>query len=1442
MKSRLLVLVAVAFFAVSFVLMPMYAQKSGQTTPPSGGKGGKPPGAGKGDGSRMDSHGGPVPVFAKASQFSESQPLKSLPVNVPKLVLAPRDKEGNEPGDEVNPENAEAIRNISPTATRTPDAALQNNPALPNVIPGPTVNFEGIPGLTGVLPPDTNGDIGPNHYVELVNDLNGTLVQVFNPLTGASIAGPFLLGSLFTGFPQANGSGDPVVLYDQMADRWLLSEFAFTSTSSGNYHMSIAVSKTADPTGAYYLYDFTVPTQNFPDYPKFGVWPDGYYMTVNQFFLGGAFNGAGAYSFERNKMLIGDPTASLLYFDLNLTSFPEGLGGMLPTDFDGLTPPPAGAPNVFMYFTANEFGDPADGLRAYNFHSDFVTPANSTFLERTESSLASPIPVAAFDPITPNGRTDVPQISPGVSVDSIADRLMHRLQYRNFGSSERWTVNHTVDASGDPSAAVFRAGVRFYELSRTTGNSNPISVVNQATFAPLGPGPGNEPLHRWMGSSALDNSGDIAVGYSVSSTTREPEIRWAGRLFNDPANMLAQGEALVFDGTGVETGTFNRWGDYSAMTVDPDDDCTFYYAQQYYATNGVSNWHTRIASFAFPSCVAPQQGMASGQITICSGGPLANALVTFTGGPSDGYSVATDASGNFSRKLSPGTYTATITAPTFGTVVVPGVMVTDGGNVVINNCLQGAAVLMAAGSAVVAETCTPTNGVIDPGETVTVSLCVKNTGGAATTALMGTLRSSGGVANIQPLNPQDYGAIPPDGTTIVCRNFTFTAAGTCGGQITATLDFSDGGNPLGSVTYNFTLGVQAVVLSENFDGVTAPALPAGWTTTFVNGAANCTPTGTCALGSNWTTATTNTPPSAPNAAFHNDVTCVTDNFLVTPPINIVSNAQLTFSQARNIESTFDGTVLEVSTNGGSTWTDVITNGGSFVSNGYNGAISANFLSPIAGRMAWTGLSGGSTAAPAYITSVVNLGPNVDGQTINLRWRLATDCSVAASGLNGQWIDNVSVTGAFQCCTDGTTCLITCPPDQVVSNDPDQCGAVVNYPAPTTTGSCGFIVCTPASGSFFPVGTTTVTCAAAAATRPSGGGTCPPATITGVLGSGSQDWPSVSGTQTGRLNRNGIASSCAVPKSCLIFDSAPGRAFDAYTFHNNSGATACVNVTLNVLEQTNSNYQVDAYLGSFDPANICTNYLADPGFSSGTPPTPIAMTFNVPDGMDFILDVHTTNPGEIGGAYELMLSGDTFCIPSGGGSPGQCSFLVTVNDTQPPLITCPANIAAVTDQSACTVSAGCQTVNYPAPTATDNCPGVVVACNPPAGSCFPTGVTTVTCTATDASGNTAQCSFSVTTFDVALQDDSNPSTILLWNSLTGSYRFCCNGTTYTGVGSATRQGCVFTLQHNPSDRRVLGRVDKAVHSGTASLQAPPSKLRCSITDRDTRNDTNLTSCQ
>ncbi len=399
------------------------------------------------------------------------------------------------------------------------------------------------------------------------------------------------------------------------------------------------------PPAAYFLYDFITPGNNFPDYPHFGVWPDAYYMTTNQFFFGGSFNGAGAFAFERAKMLVGNPAAAMIYFNLDFASHPEGIGGLLPADLDGVSAPPAGAPNPMAYFTANEFGEPADAIRLFNFHADFAVPANSTFLERP----GSPLPVAAFNPITPSGQDDIPQPPPsGASsmLDAIADRLMFRLQYRNRGGFESLVVDHTVDADA---TAAFRAGVRYYEL-RNGALGGVYAVNEQATFSP-------DATHRWMGSAAIDHQGNLAVGFSASSAAVFPSIRYAGRLTTDPPNGLFQGEATLIAGTGVQTSTNSRWGDYSALTVDPVDDCTFWYTTEYYtaASQAASSvgWLTRVGSFKFPSCTARATGTLVVNVTMCSSGtPVQNALVKVN----SALWGATGTSGSFTAKLDPGVY------------------------------------------------------------------------------------------------------------------------------------------------------------------------------------------------------------------------------------------------------------------------------------------------------------------------------------------------------------------------------------------------------------------------------------------------------------------------------------------------------------------------------------------------------------------------------------------------------------------------------------------------------------------------------------------------------------------------------------------------------------------------------------------------------------------
>jgi hypothetical protein len=410
-------------------------------------------------------------------------------------------------------------------------------------------------------PPDTNGAVGATQYVQWVN----ADFAVFNKSNGALVAGPVAGNVLWSGFGggcELNNDGDPVVLYDKIASRWVMSQFSVSTTP---YLQCVAVSSGPDATGTWYRYAFQY--SDFDDYPKMGVWPDAYYETFNMFLNGQTFVGADVCAFDRNKMLSGQAATQIC--------FQQGVsvGGLLPADLDGATLPPPGSPNYVVNFGSN-------ALDLYKFHVDFANPANSTFAGPTV------IPVAAFTPLCGGGSGCVPQPGTTTKLDSLADRLMYRLAYRNFGSYESLVVNQSVAVAGS-------GGVRWYEIQAPNGT--PV-VAQQGTYAP-------DSDYRWMGSVAMDKAGDLALGYSLSSSSTYPSIAVAGRLPTDPPGAL-ETATTVIAGSGSQTPGLSRWGDCSSMTVDPTDDCTFWYTNEYLVSNGVWNWNTRIASFQFPECSA----------------------------------------------------------------------------------------------------------------------------------------------------------------------------------------------------------------------------------------------------------------------------------------------------------------------------------------------------------------------------------------------------------------------------------------------------------------------------------------------------------------------------------------------------------------------------------------------------------------------------------------------------------------------------------------------------------------------------------------------------------------------------------------------------------------------------------------------------------------------
>jgi len=440
-------------------------------------------------------------------------------------------------------------------------------------IAAPTANFDGIgqgfvgpagPFTVRFIPPDTNAAVGPTQIFEIVNTGFAVLSK-----TGRALFGPAATNTLFSGFGgpcQTTNDGDGVVRYDTLAGRWVVTQFANAGSATGPFFECVAVSRTSDATGAWNRYSFRY--ASFPDYPKLSVWPDAYYVTYNLFGTDDSFRGAEICAMDRAAMLAG--RAATQQCRTTSTSF----GSLLAADVEGGTPPPAGEANTVV-----ALGTTATRLVFWKYHVDWATPGRSTFTGPTN------LTVAAYTTACGASGTCIPQKGVSRQLDSLSDRLMFRLAYRNFGDHESLVTNHAVTANG-------AVGVRWYELRMTAGSAP--RVFQQGTYAP-------DRTYRWMGSIAMDRAGNIGLGYSASSSSINPQIRYTGRRAADPAGQMTQGEGVIVAGTGSQNG-LSRWGDYSSMVVDPADGCTFWYAQEYLTTTGSRNWHTRLASFILPGC------------------------------------------------------------------------------------------------------------------------------------------------------------------------------------------------------------------------------------------------------------------------------------------------------------------------------------------------------------------------------------------------------------------------------------------------------------------------------------------------------------------------------------------------------------------------------------------------------------------------------------------------------------------------------------------------------------------------------------------------------------------------------------------------------------------------------------------------------------------------
>ncbi|WP_223786952.1 fibronectin type III domain-containing protein [Marinicella meishanensis] len=471
------------------------------------------------------------------------------------------------------------------------------------------VNVDGL-GFTGVNPSDTNGDIGIDHYIQSINNGSSSGILILNKADGTTAAS-FVLDDIAAGSGTGcgAGTGDPIIMYDQFVDngvgnpigRWVLTEFTGNS-------LCIYISQTHDPIGptdlsTWYLYEFISDSGGLPDYPKFGVWRDAYYMGANE--------SNRQYAFDRDNMINGAPARGYQVFaTVGLPGF--GFQHLMPADGDGNTLPPAGAPGIFMrHRDAQYHGDPGgtpDRLEIWEFTTDFDTPANS--------AITGPINIDVSDFDTNLGGTNfgdlsVPQPDGATNLFPLKQPLMWRVQHQTILGKQYLVGNMTTDVNGND-----YHGVRWWVLERPEASISGADWVlsDEGTYTSGDGITTGDGVHRWMASAAMDSSGNLAIGYNTSAVTGNNNsaadvyagMRYAGRLFTDPAGTMPRGENSIIEGSASNSS--GRYGDYTSISVDPVDGCTFWYTAQY---NTSGNWSTRVASFKFAACGEPGFALSS---------------------------------------------------------------------------------------------------------------------------------------------------------------------------------------------------------------------------------------------------------------------------------------------------------------------------------------------------------------------------------------------------------------------------------------------------------------------------------------------------------------------------------------------------------------------------------------------------------------------------------------------------------------------------------------------------------------------------------------------------------------------------------------------------------------------------------------------------------------
>ena len=847
----------------------------------------------------------------------------------------------------------------------------------------------GANGAGGSIPPDTNGDVSPAHYIQWVN----TRWAVFDRVTGVRITASANGNSFWAGFGgrcQTSNSGDPIALWDDKARRWVMSQFTTGATAS----QCFAISTTEDPLGTYYRYEYTWGSNIFGDYPHIGIWTDAsgkqdaYTMVTHEFTATGtqSFLGAAFTAFDRDKMLTGQPAAMVRIGG-------HDAYGALPLHMEGQYPAPAGACPVYVHFDAS-----AGDYLFWDICLDWTTPANSaeTPMQR----------VAAKNAFIPNSNA-VSQLGTAIVLDTFGSNVMYRASARAFppGAPHAMSmvINHEVEVGAGQS------GIRWvnFDLRKTTDTFANIfsagfdapavpaslakSITDEGVYAPTSDS-------RWMGSVNIDSSGNIGLGYSVSSSTLNPKIRITGRTITDPVGTLRDEQDCTPATTGSQTfsGTDpSRWGDYSSMSVDPTDECTFYFTSEYHPVTSSGNWATRICSFKFPNCGMPDFDLSSEtptRIEMCGTTPGPDPSWRILAGTYNGFTSPVTLSVVGAPPGSTPSFSVNPISPTPGlstltlngghalasgefAFAVQGVSVPDARTLPLAFGISAAAptaptLNMPANAATGIKVRPTFTWTAVPG-TLTYKIEVASDAGFANIVATATVTGTTWASNVTlASSAQFYWRVRPanycgNGAVSATRMFTTGVPGTCPSGTTISTAYQDDFEIDGSWTTSGTGGTI-------------------WTR------------GAAVSGTGLTTNVFRIP--------NNVVT--SDQSLTSQAITIpaaASSVILSYDVFHSFESDppsgcWDGASLEMKLGAG-TFDPVLDS--RMFTDGYSGTITAG--APRSGTRAWCALN-----SPLGLRSIVDLDAAVGQGTAQLRFRASSDANTGATAPNGMAIDNLKV--------------------------------------------------------------------------------------------------------------------------------------------------------------------------------------------------------------------------------------------------------------------------------------------------------------------------------------------------------------------------------------------------------------------------------------------------